>query len=262
MPFAGGTFYTLEGDATKPVLVLSHSLGAASAMWEPQRVEFLEHFRLLAYDTRGHGRSSVPAGPYTIAQLGQDVVDLLDAMGISTASFCGLSMGGMVGQWLGAHAAQRIDRLVLSNTAAKIGTAEDWNARIQAVRDGGMAAIVPAVLRRWFTPSFRERYPRDVEATAAMLLATSPEGYNACCGAIRDMDQQAVLGRIQASALVLIGTYDQATSHEEGQRLAAAIPRAQLVELPAAHLGNVEAPDAFTAATLNFLLSPGELHHG
>lgn len=245
--------YRVDGDDGAPVLVLSNSLGTDLNMWKPQMRALTRHFRVLRYDTRGHGLSGLPPAPYDVGRLGQDVLALLDGLGISRAHFCGLSMGGMTGMWLGVHAPERIMRLALCNTAAKIGTPEIWNARIAAVEKGGMAAIQPGVIQRWFTEGFAAAQPEAVAPIAAMLLATAPEGYAAACGAVRDMDQRQAIAAIRAPTLVIAGTHDLATSAAEGRAVAEAIPHAKYVELPAAHLSNIEAAQAFTDALLDFL---------
>lgn len=246
-------FYRFDGPEGAPVLLLSTSLGTALEMWEPQMAAFAARFRVLRYDSRGHGRSAVTPGPYSIEQLGRDALGLLDALGIETAQVCGLSKGGMVGQWLGIHAPERISRLVLANTSAHIGQPEVWNRRIETVRAEGMAAIRDGVIERWFTAPFRERAPEAVEHLAALLLATDPEGYAAACAAVRDMDQRSELPRIQAPTLVIAGRHDLATPPAQATLLTGAIPDARLVTLEAAHISNVEAAEAFTAAVLEHL---------
>ncbi len=245
--------YRLDGDEAAPVLVLSNSLGTDLNMWEPQMRALALRFRVLRYDTRGHGLSGLPPAPYQVERLGRDVLALLDGLGIARVHFCGLSMGGMTGMWLGVHAPDRIGRLVLCNTAAKIGTPEIWNARIAAVEKGGMATIQPGVIQRWFTEDFVARHPEAVAPIAAMLLATAPEGYAAACGAVRDMDQRQAIAAIRAPTLVIAGTHDLATSAAEGRAVADAIPNAKYVELPAAHLSNIESAPAFTDALVHFL---------
>ena len=195
------------------------------------------------------------AGPYTIAQLGGDVLALLDLLEVPRAHFCGLSMGGMTGIWLGIHAPSRVDRLVLCNTSAAIGVPEMWNARIAQVRQGGMQSVIPAVLERWFTPDFLSHAPAQVERVKAMLANSSVEGYAANCAAVRDMDQRADLGRIAAPTLVIGGKHDKSTPPEHGELIAKSIPGARYVELNAAHLSNWEVAQAFTQQLQNFLLS-------
>jgi 3-oxoadipate enol-lactonase len=260
MPFAesNGTRlnYRFDGPADAPVLVLSNSLGTNLSMWDPQIPALTAQFRVLRYDTRGHGQSSVTAGPYTITQLGRDVVGLLDGLGIERAHFCGLSMGGAIGMWLGICAPERINRLVLCNTAAKIGAAEMWNTRIDTVRTNGLSAVAETQAQRWFTPAFIAEAPDVIASTRQMIAGTSPEGYAANCGAIRDMDQRETISRIRARTLVISGLHDPVISAADRRYLVDTIPGAKLVELDASHLSNVEAPVEFTKALLNFLTEP------
>jgi 3-oxoadipate enol-lactonase len=245
--------YQIEGPADAPVLVLANSLGTELGMWAPQMPRLLEHFRVLRHDARGHGQSQVAPGPYTIAQLASDVIALLDHLQIERADFCGLSMGGMIGMWLGAHFPTRIRRLVLSNTAAQIPPPEAWNQRIDKVTREGMAAIAPAVIERWFTPAFAARAPQQVELVRNMLLHTEPAGYVANCAAVRDMDQRNGLSGISAPTLVIAGSHDKSTPPQDGQFVAQQIPGARYLELDAAHLSNWEQADQFTTAVIDFL---------
>jgi 3-oxoadipate enol-lactonase len=242
-----------DGPADGPVLVLAHSLGANLEMWSPQVAPFSDRWRVLRYDCRGHGCSAVPPGPYSIAQLGDDVLGLLDAHGIERASFCGLSMGGTVGMWLGAHAAGRIDRLVLCNTAPYFGPPELMNTRIDAVRQQGMAAIVDGVIERWFTPAFRTTDPASVEKVRMTLLTSPVAGYIACCAALRDVDLRPSLAAIRSPTLVIAGSDDPSSPPATALAIAAAIPGARCIELPAAHLSNFGAAAAFNASVLGFL---------
>jgi 3-oxoadipate enol-lactonase len=257
MPFANidqcRLHYLCEGPAKAPPLVLSHSLGADLSMWDPQLAPFAREFRVCRYDIRGHGASLPTPGPCTIERLGRDVLGLLDALGIARVCFCGLSMGGMIGMWLGTNAPERIDKLVLCNTAARLGTRDMWNTRVAAVREGGMSAIAPAVMERWFTASFRKRAPELVDAVRRTLLATPVEGYAAGCGAIRDMDQRETIRAVRAPTLVIAGTHDPATPPADGRLIASGIPGARYLELDAAHLSNIETADRFTAAVSDFL---------
>ena len=245
--------YELVGDSGAPCVVLSNSLGTGLAMWAPQMPALLARFRVLRYDTRGHGASGVPPGPYRVEQLGADVLALMDHCGIARAHFCGLSMGGMTGLWLGVHHPERLLRLALCNTAAKIGTAEIWNARIAAVESGGMAAIVDGVLERWLTAPFRQRAPAAAALLHAMLLATPPAGYIAACAAVRDMDQRHQVAAIRLPTLVIAGSHDLATPPQDGRAIADAILDAHYAELDAAHLSNIEQAAAFSAALTDFL---------
>ena len=252
----GRLHHQLDGPESAPVIVLSNSLGTSMGMWEPQMAELTRQFRVLRYDTRGHGLSTVTPGPYSIAGLGRDVTSLLDSLAIERAHFCGLSMGGMIGQWLGIHAAHRVDRLVLCNTAARISTVEAWNTRISMVRQGSMEAITSAVLQRWFTADFMERAPAAIESMREMLSGTSAQGYVGCCEALRDADLIADAARIKARTLVIAGAHDPATPPEQGRFLAARIAGARYLELPASHLSNIEAAEAFTDALMDFLSQP------
>jgi 3-oxoadipate enol-lactonase/4-carboxymuconolactone decarboxylase len=261
MPFAQladvRLHYELEGDPKLPVLMLCNSLGTTLQMWAPQMPAFLAHFRVLRYDTRGHGASEVTPDEYSIAQLGADAVALLDHLGIERVSFCGLSMGGMTGMWLGVNRPERVERMVLANTGAQVGDPSMWAARFETVRAGGMAAITPSLLDRWFTARYRQLAPDEVQKVRAMLLATSPDGYIANGAAVRDMDQRASLARIAVPTLVIAGTYDGSTPPELGRAVAQAIDGARYVELDAAHLSNWEQAGAFTATALAFLLEGG-----
>jgi 3-oxoadipate enol-lactonase len=248
-----GIHFRFDGAAGAPVLVLSNSLGADLAMWDAQVPELARSFRVLRYDTRGHGASTAAPGPYAIDLLGRDVVGLLDGLGIERAHFCGLSLGGMTGMWLGVHAPARLDRLVLANTAACIGSPETYNARIDKVRASGMGAVSQAVLERWFTPAFAALHPDRMADMRRMIERTSVEGYAACCAAIRDMDQRDAIAAISAPTLVITGTHDLATPAADGRFLAERIKGSTCVELDAAHLSNIEAAPAFTAALLAFL---------
>ena len=244
-----------SGESDKPVLVLSNSLGADMTMWDAQVEEFSEHFRVLCYDTRGHGQSSKPPGLYTMELLGRDVVAMLDAFRIHNCSFCGLSMGGMIGQWLAINAASRVRKIVLCNTAARIGSVEGWNGRIATVQNRGFNVIVPDVLERWFTRSFQEGQPDAIAKARAMLATGDPEGYIACCAALRGADYRSSVASIRAPALIIAGTHDMATPPADGRFLADTIGGAQFVELNASHLSNIEAEKKFNAAVLSFLLS-------
>jgi 3-oxoadipate enol-lactonase len=218
--------YRLEGPQDAPVLVLSNSLGTDLHMWEAQMAAFTGHFRVLRYDTRGHGQSRVTQGPYSIEQNGHDVVALLDALQIERAFFCGLSMGGLIGQWLAIHAPQRLHRVVLCNTAAKIGSPDGWNPRIETVvREGA----------------------------AAMLAHTSPQGYAANCAAVRDADFREHVGRIEVPVLIVCGSQDAVTTVEDGRFMAERIRGAACEVLHAAHLSNVEDAALFTRHVLGFL---------
>lgn len=254
---AGGArlFYRLDGVAEAPALVLSSSLGTTHAIWDAQMEALSKRFQVLRYDTRGHGASDVPPSPYSVQDLGREVLALMDGLGIERADFCGISMGGMTGMWLAINAPGRLGRLALCNTSARIGSPEVWNQRIATVREHGMGAILSAVIERWFTLPFRERSPAAVERIAAMLQSTPSEGYAACCAAVWDMDQLVALPAIGAPTLVIAGSQDTATPPAHAQAIAERIARSRLVVLDAAHLSNVEQAAAFNRALLDFLLA-------
>ncbi|SOZ34894.1 3-oxoadipate enol-lactonase [Cupriavidus neocaledonicus] len=244
--------YTIEGDVGAPVLVMSNSLGTTLQMWAPQMPALLRHFRVLRYDTRGHGRSSVPMKPFGMAELGRDVLAVMDHAGVARAHFCGLSMGGMTGLWLARHHADRFGRFVLANTAALIGPASVWDNRIATVRRDGMAAIVPGVLERWFSPSYRASHAQGMEPVRDMLLACDPAGYTANCAAVRDADLRGLLSGVEAKVLVIAGEQDAATTPAQAREVARAVPQAEYLSLDAAHLSNWELPQAFGQAVVRF----------
>ena len=248
--------YRLDGPQGAPVLVLSNSLGTDLGMWDAQIPAFTEHFQVLRYDTRGHGQSLVSEGPYSIEQLGRDVLALMDALHIERAHFCGLSMGGLIGQWLGIHAGERLNKLVVCNTAAKIGEPSVWNPRIEMVlRDGpaAMAGLRDASIARWFTEDYAQAHPEQVKRITDMLAATSPQGYAANCAAVRDADFRDQLAAIKVPTLVIAGTEDAVTPPSGSHFIQEQVAGAQYAEFHAAHLSNVQAGDAFSQRVLAFL---------
>ncbi|PYR54703.1 MAG: 3-oxoadipate enol-lactonase [Acidobacteria bacterium] len=250
-------FYRLSGRDDRPVLVLSHSLGQDHGMWDAQVPDLSARFRVLRYDTRGHGASSATPGDYRVEQLARDVIALADAVGIARFAFCGLSLGGMIGQWLAAHAPDRITAAVLANTSAR-PDAERMEARRRAVLAGGMRAVADDVMARFFSPKMLAADSGTVADARRTLLATDPAGYAGCCAAIRDMDQGAALGSIRCPVLVIGGDLDVALPWSgHGALLARDIAGAAVVHLAAAHLSNLECPRAFTAAVLRFLEPAG-----
>lgn len=254
----GQLHYEIEGPTGAPVLVLSNSLGTDLHMWDAQIASFSKSFRVLRYDTRGHGKSGVSHGPYSIEQLGRDVLGLLDALEIKRAHFCGLSMGGLIGQWLGIHASDRLHKLVLCNTAAKIGGPDTWDPRIEAVEKGGQQAMLElgaGAVGRWFTPEFARDHADKVKAVTDVLAATSPLGYAACCAAVRDADFRGQVGSIAVDTLVICGSHDAVTTVEDGHYLQNHIHGSQLSDFYAAHLSSVELGDVFAWRVNEFLLS-------
>lgn len=251
-------FYRLEGTPGKPLLVLSHSIGCDHGMWAPQMPDLLPHFQVLRYDTRGHGASEVTKGDYSIEILGRDVLGLADHLGITKFAFCGLSLGGAIGQWLGIHAADRLTGLVLANTSPKFAERPHWEARIKMVSEGGMAAIVDVAMQRFFSATTLATQDLYASAIKSVLLGTDPVGYVGCCAALRDFDFRQQLRDIRVPTLVIAGDRDVSTPWEgNGEVLAREIPNARMLRLPAAHLSNLERPRSFLVALLEFL-APAE----
>ncbi len=257
MPFAKledvQIHYERDGPEDAAVFVFCNSLGTNLRMWDPQIADFSKHFRVLRYDSRGFGASTVTPGPYAIPQLSWDLVHLLDALALDRVHFCGLSMGGMIGMFLGSNAPERFHNIVLCNTAGNFGTPETWDARISAVHAGGMKAVASTVIERWLTPAYRASHPAETAEAIAMLESANPEGYIANCAAVRDMDLRNKLGAVQVPALVLAGTYDPVATPADGHFLAERILGARYAEVPAAHLSNLEARDDFNRTVLKFL---------
>lgn len=243
----------VRGPEAAPVLLLSNSLGTTMAMWDPQVEALSQRYRLVRYDGRGQGRSTCLPGAASMDRLGRDALAVLDALGVERAHFCGLSMGGMVGQWLAARAPKRLLRLVLANTSACMAPAAAWQARLEGVLANGMGPLADASLQRWFTPGFLSAEPDKAEWIRQMLLANDPAGYAACCAAIRDMDQRRTAALNAVPTLVIAGEADPATSVADAQFLVDAAADARLITLPAAHLSNVECPEAFTQAVIDHL---------
>jgi 3-oxoadipate enol-lactonase len=256
MPFADlpnvRSHYSFTGHASAPALILSHSLGTTLSMWDTQAPVFEKSFRLLRYDMRGHGKSSAAPPPYAVADLAQDVLALADSLNIGRFHFCGLSIGGMIGMSLALQAPDRLQKLILCNTAPKIGTAEFWNTRIETVQSKGMAEVAPAVTARWFTPAFQTASPATVDATIAVLESLDPQGYIGGCTAVRDFDFRQNVSQIRAQTLVISGAHDPAATPADGRFLAEHIPGARYVELPTSHLSSIEDPLHFTEAVFSF----------
>jgi 3-oxoadipate enol-lactonase len=260
MPYAAVNgiqlFYRVDASAgsNAPWIVLSNSLGSDVSMWTPQVEALAAKFRVLRYDTRGHGRSDAPNGPYTLDQLAGDAIGLLDSLGIARTHFCGLSMGGITGIALAARHPERFGRVVLSNTAALIGSAATWSPRAARAREeGGMCALVDPVLQRWFTAGFIADHPLLLAGIRDVFRHTSGEGYAANCEALRDADAREEARTIKAPVLVIAGTHDQSTTAAQGRELAGSIEGARYVELDAAHLSNIERAGDFTKTLLEFL---------
>ena len=247
--------YRFDGPEDAPVILISNSLASDLTMWDHQIDTLLGlGFRVLRYDSRGHGRSGVPPGPYGIEMLTGDAVGLLDALDVERASFMGCSMGGMVGQMAGTKHGDRIDRLVLCSTSAYMGGGEVWAARIEAVTSGGMAAVVDATIDRWFTGPGQDRLPADVARVREMILATPPEGFVACAHAIAAMDQRESIRAIDRPTLVVVGEDDPGTPPSAAELIHDRIAGSKLVVLEeSAHFCNIEQAGSFNAALEAFL---------
>ncbi|SEF65463.1 3-oxoadipate enol-lactonase [Bryocella elongata] len=247
------THYEFTQNPGRPVLVFSNSLGATLTMWDAQVAELAAHYSILRYDARGHGASSVPEGPYNVEQLSQDLLALLDHLGLERVHLCGLSMGGAVAQWIGANAGDRLAKLVLASTAAKFGTAAGWNERIATVLEDGMVSIAGATMERWFTEGFRWRERELVAKVRQEFESCDPLGYTAACAVVRDADSRGSLERITAPTLIIFGPQDSTTTGIDAGFLAEHIADSKVTEVDGAHLLNIEHPEAFNRALREFL---------
>ncbi|MGK5041918.1 3-oxoadipate enol-lactonase [Janthinobacterium sp. GB1R12] len=246
--------YRTDGERGKPCLVLSNSLGTDLSMWDAQAAALAGDFFVVRYDTRGHGQSASGSAPFGIERLGLDVVALLDHLDVQRAAFCGISMGGLTGQWLGIHQPQRLTQLVLANTAARIGGAAPWQLRAEQVRRDGMTAVAENAAARWFTPQFIAREADAVTRLVDILRGQDAGGYAACCDVLAQTDLHAGVGTISVPTLIIAGEHDPVTTIDDGRWLQQQIAGACLASLPASHISNVEAADLFTAQLRTFLL--------
>jgi 3-oxoadipate enol-lactonase/4-carboxymuconolactone decarboxylase len=251
-------YYRHSGRSADPVLMLSHSLGLDHGMWDPQAIDLQPHLQVLRYDLRGHGASDAPPGEYSIAQLGRDALGIADALGVETFAFCGLSIGGMIGQWVALNAPERLTHLVLANTTARMADPSSMETRRRTVLEQGMAPVTEAAIRRFFSASMVAAEAPAVSEARRVLLATDPVGYAGCCAAVRDLNHTDLLGRIRTPTLVISGDLDESMPWDgHGRVLSSGIPGAQYVRLPAAHISNLARPRSFTAALMGFLLPAG-----
>ena len=249
----GRLSFTVAGPERAPALLLLNALGTTTDLWAAQVEPLARVLRIIRCDTRGHGGSDAPAGDYTLDRLGRDALAVLDATGAPRAHVCGVSLGGLVALWLARHAPERVDRIVPANTGARVGTPELWRQRIAAARSLGMATLAEAAVQRWFTERFRRTDPATVDRFRSMISACPVAGYAGCCAALRDADLRDDLQRIAAPTLVVTGTHDQATPPSLGDLIREGVTDARGVALDAAHLANVEQPEAFNAAVIEFL---------
>jgi 3-oxoadipate enol-lactonase len=247
--------YRIGGPEEGPVVMLSHSLASDLTMWDMQIPALVEAgYRVLRYDSRGHGYSAVPEGPYSLELLTEDAVGLMDRLGLEKVQFCGLSMGGMVGQMLATHYRNRLDSLVLSSTSACMPPREIWDERINTVRKNSMKAAVDATIDRWFTKTGQVHLPLDVDKIRRLILHTPVNGFCACCAAIRDMDQRDSIHSIATRTLVVVGEHDPSTPVSAAELIHARITSSELLIISdAAHLVNVEKVGVFNNALLKFL---------
>jgi 3-oxoadipate enol-lactonase/4-carboxymuconolactone decarboxylase len=256
MPFlqaAGARLYwRCDGADDRPALLLGNSIGTDHSLWDPVMPALMRSFRVLRFDMRGHGASDAMPGEYRIEDLARDALLVADAAGAKRFHYAGISLGGMIGMWLGAHAPARLDKLVLANTSAYFGP-EGWVARIAAVKSGGMAAIADMAMSRFFTPAFIAAAGPLFATAKRNLMTVDAAGYIGCCAAIRDMDQRDALASITAATLVIAGTRDQATPPAQGKALAATIKGANYAELPCAHIPTLESPADFADTLIGFL---------
>ena len=246
-------YVRVDGHATAPALMLSNSLGTDLHLWDAQAAQWARDFHLVRYDRRGHGRSGLGHAPHSLERFGLDALAIMDSLGLDKVHWCGLSMGGMVGQWLAANAADRIDKLILSNTSAYFADKVRWNDRIKIVSEKGVGAVADAVMKLWFTADFRAREPETIARMTEMLSATPVQGYIAACEAIRDMDHRNLLAKITAPTLVIAGKYDQSTPVEMAEFMATGIEDASLAVMDTAHIANVEDPAVYTDIVETFL---------
>ncbi|MFG1301773.1 3-oxoadipate enol-lactonase [Xanthobacter sp. V3C-3] len=241
------------GPEDGPPLILSHALGLDLAMWDAVVPLLARRRRVVRYDARGHGESAAPDQVYSMGDLGRDVLAIMDRLGLASADFCGLSLGGMVGQWLALNAPARLTRLVLANTTAHAAPVRFWDQRIRAVRREGLAPIADAVVDSWVSPAFRAAAPQRVAMVRAQVAATPPSGYMGTCCAMRDMDFRRDLARIRTATLVIVSEQDRSTPPGWGEAIAEAIPGARLERLAGGHLSALEQPEAFVRAVDGFL---------
>lgn len=245
--------YRLEGAARGETLALAHSLGTDLTLWDGVTEILGGDFRILRWDLRGHGRSGAPDGEYRLAEFAADAVALFDSLGVRRAHFAGVSLGGMIGLQLALQAPERIGRMVLSNTAARIGVRQGWEDRIHAALGAGMAKVAEGAAERWFTAGYRGAHAASVARIVGLLTSASPRGYAASCAAIRDADLRNDLRRIQTPALIVAGAEDQTTTPADGRMLERGLAHSRYLELPGAHLTPAELPEEFSAAVRDFL---------
>lgn len=256
------TNYKLQGTPNSPVLMFSNSLGADLSMWDELVPDLLPYFRVLQYDTRGHGQSELTDGPYTIEMLGQDVINLLDDLNIEKVSFCGLSMGGLIGQWLGINHPERLHKLIISNTDSKIGTVEGWNERVKTISEQGMQPIVDGTMEKWFTVGYHKTNPSRVAEMTNIFLANRTAGYTACCTAIGAADFRADIKKIPLETLIITGDEDAVTTVAQAEVMQKEIKNAKLKVFHARHLPSTELPSYYAETLINFIVGEDTFDRG
>ncbi len=254
--------YYIEGPPDAPTVLLISSIAATRELWARQMPALVAGHRVIRYDTRGHGRSSVPPGEYTLEQLGRDALAVLDDAGSATAHVCGISLGGLTAQWLGINAPDRVATLVLANTAARIGTVDGWSERIALVREKGMTVLAEMTIPRWFSADFQVRDPETVRGFRTMIQSCPLDGYLGCCAALRDADVRGQLSSIRCPTLVIASTDDAATPTEGLAFIRDRVSGARMVTVESRHLSNIECAEAFTGAVLDFLAAAGPSREG
>jgi len=253
----GGLRYRIDGPPRgRPVLLL-HALGTTMGLWDGLAQVLADRYRVIRYDARGHGQSRIPEGEYSIDDLGRDALSVLDAVGVERAIVGGISIGGLTSLWLGIHAVGRVEKLLVANTAAKVGSRQRWIDRVALVRSQGMAAVAELAMGNWFTEDFRKREPATVDRLRGMVTASPVEGYVGCCAALREVDLRDDLSRIEVPALLVASERDPSTPVAETALIAERIPHATLVRLDAAHLSNIERPAEFAREAQVFFASAG-----
>jgi 3-oxoadipate enol-lactonase len=245
--------YSVDGPLDRPVLLFINSIGTTRDLWQAQIPALIGTYRLIRYDARGHGSSSVPAGNYSIEQLGKDALAILDAEDVAQAHVCGISLGGITAMWLGIHAPGRVSSLVLANTSARIGTVQSWTDRIALVQDRGMPGVAELAMKTWFTPAFHQQRPAIVANFRTMVESCPAAGYLGCCAALRDEDLSQAISKISCPVLVIAGHTDVPTPPEALAFIHQQIKGSKMLTLDAAHLSNVEQADEFTSAVMGFL---------
>jgi 3-oxoadipate enol-lactonase len=245
--------YSVDGPLDRPTLLFINSIGTTRDLWQPQVPALVGTYRLIRYDARGHGSSSVPSGNYSIEQLAGDALAILDAEDVTQAHICGISLGGLTAMWLGVNAPDRVSSLVLANTAARIGSVQSWTDRIALVQERGMKGVADMATARWFSSGFRQRHDEVVARFKSMVETCPASGYLGCCAALRDEDLREAISIISCPVLVVAGSIDEATPPEGMRFIHEHIAGSKLLTLDAAHLSNVEQADAFTSAVMGFL---------